>query len=363
MASEFTLCPACGKLFVDPVTLNCFHTFCLKCMTNTKGKYICSLCDKEQSQEGQNCFKKDNFMETFCDVIRMERKLSDVCFSCSESSAVNYCFNCQKSYCVDCSKQHQLECNNTHKILPFTSVLECGFDRRKSQPDSCGIHHLDVSQFCMTCKKLVCGDCVISGHKGHWCLPTQKALTQCATDIKRTAKSLKNFHQQIHKQTMLVLEYLSLEEKRIEIEIKLMFESIRKVLDEREKLLIENIKLVFDKEKKILEEQEKTSSKMCSSASAASSKLTFINKYGTATEMLSYHSKVKDSELSTYIESNVQLLPKAVVYQSSSLMSEIDTLLERLNCAISYQRGDYVKRLLNSCSDRLKDTCSNKGDG
>jgi hypothetical protein len=199
----------------------------------------------------------------------------------------------------------------------------------------------------MTCKKLLCGDCVISEHKRHWCLPTEKALIQCVGEIKKTAKELKHFHEEHHKQKMLVLEYLELEHERMKSEIKLLFERIRKNLDKKEALLIQSVESVFEKEKMSLIEQEKISSKMCSSAFAASSKLKFINKYGTATELLSYHSKVKDSEVSTYLTSHVQLLPKAVLHQSSTLMAEIDTLVERLNCVISYQKGDYVRRLLN----------------
>lgn len=347
MTSEFTVCPTCGKLFTNPVMLDCFHTFCSTCVMNTNGKHLCAVCGKEQIRTGKNETVIDKFTQTYCDVIRMERKLSDFCFSCTEESTVNYCFDCQSSYCLDCSKQHQLKSNNEHNILPFSSVLECGFEKRKSQPDSCKFHYLDVTQFCMTCKKLVCGDCVISEHKGHWCLPTEKALTQCAGEVKKTAKELKTFHEEHHKQTMLVLEYLELEQERMQNEIKLLFESIRKNLEKKESLLIQGVKTVFEKERKSLKEQEKISSKMCSSASAASSKLKFINKYGTATELLSYHSKVKESELSTYLTSHVQLLPKAFLHQSSILMAEIDTLVERLNCVISYQKGDYVRRLLN----------------
>lgn len=344
MSSEFTLCPACGKMFEEPVTLHCFHTYCFKCVSKPNEKYVCSICNFEQNGSGVNT---DSFTQTFCDVIRTERKLKDACFGCVENSAANYCFNCQDSYCLKCSKHHQEGVGNTHEIVSFASVLEHGFEKRKSISPLCQLHGLSLAQFCMTCKRLACGDCVISEHKGHWCLPCQKALTQSADDIKTTSKFLRRFHDEYHKQCLLVLGYLEKEKKRIKNEIRNLFLEIRQILEKREKSLIQSVDGVFDEEKKRLKERERVSSRMCSSAAAASTKLTFINKYGTATEMLAYHSRIKESKLSAYCATHVQLLPKAVVNQSSSLISEIDGLLERLNCTISHQRGDYVKRLLN----------------
>lgn len=344
MSSEFTLCPSCGKMFEEPVTFDCFHTFCFQCVSKPNEKYVCSICNFEQNGSGINT---DNFTQTFCDVIRMERKLKNDCFGCAENCASNYCFDCQDSYCSECSKHHQEGNSNTHEIVPFASILEHGFEKRKSILPLCQFHSFGLTQFCMTCKRLVCGDCVISEHKGHWCLPSQKALTQSAGDIKTISKSLRRFHVEYHKQCLLVLDYLEKERDRIKNEIKALFLEIRQILEEREKSLIRSVDEVFNEEKKRLKERERVSSRMCSSAAAASTKLTFINKYGTATEMLAYHSRIKESKLSAYCASHVQFLPKAVVNQSSSLISEIDSLLERLNCTMSHQKGDYVKRLLN----------------
>lgn len=92
MSSEFTLCPACGKMFEEPVTLACFHTYCFQCVSKPNEKYVCSICNFEQNGSGVNT---DSFTQTFCDVIRTERKLKDACFGCAENCAANYCFNCQ----------------------------------------------------------------------------------------------------------------------------------------------------------------------------------------------------------------------------------------------------------------------------
>ena len=345
MASEFTLCPVCGKMFLEPVTLNCFHTFCFNCLNKASGNFVCTICN--QKHDVTNEIDRDNFTQTFCDVIRMERKLRDVCISCADNTAGMYCFDCQNSYCSNCSTHHISLNHHEHEVVPFTSVLERGFERRKSTPLTCDVHDLNVNQFCMTCQKLVCGECVISEHRGHWCLPTDKALTQSAGTIKKTSKTLKNFHTEYHRQNLLVLEYLEVEKDKIKKEIKNLFAEIREMLDRKERRFIQDVENVFEKEKKYFKEIEIESSKMCSTAAAASTRLKFINKYGTAREMLDYHSRLKMSKLVAYLAAPVQLLPKAVVHQSSSLISEIDSLVERLNCVISRHRGDYVKRLLN----------------
>lgn len=176
-------CSICTDVFIDPRILPCIHTFCLKCIQLTGEqknirpgeKMSCPICREEFiiPQLGWSSLKKNFFMQRLVEVSKSltqtdNRILCDVCQSNGQSSpnaeipsASVYCADCEDNLCEQCHGEHKRhKLSKSHKI-----EIEC---RIKHKQYKCDEHQMEtMTEYCATCKKIICHTCSVEGHSAH----------------------------------------------------------------------------------------------------------------------------------------------------------------------------------------------------
>jgi hypothetical protein len=193
-------CPECKKPFSlsqrVPKTLQCLHTFCVKCLKleyTEEGKpfVLCPapLCGTrhylDPGKNLENGLKTDYFIERASS--RYQKLTSDDphCTKCSaaDNQAVDYCETCKILLCQACSGSHgraddtkddcvkeikallrEVQSSGKHDtIAPFTTEENWKCEGHPKRDRNVG----EVSLYCLTCSKMICIQCALSGHAGH----------------------------------------------------------------------------------------------------------------------------------------------------------------------------------------------------
>jgi B-box zinc finger/zinc finger of C3HC4-type, RING len=184
---ELTTCSICLDFFVDPRSLPCLHTFCLKCIqAHCKGKCPgddadCPICRSTFTipNNGVEEVRSNFLIKGLADVQIAANKPADIvsCDGCSEngensassmSPASMYCIGCGQKLCERCSKPHQRIPDGTHKVVALAS--EVRKELLKPQGAFCRQHTTKRLQlYCISCKQNICLTCLVSEHRKHDC--------------------------------------------------------------------------------------------------------------------------------------------------------------------------------------------------
>uniref|UniRef100_A0A668S6C7 Uncharacterized protein n=1 Tax=Oreochromis aureus TaxID=47969 RepID=A0A668S6C7_OREAU len=112
-------CQVCSKIFRDPVTLTCNHSFCLSCLKTiwekTKKK-ICPLCERKNSKKNLGI----NFpLKEMADSFAQRQKAWAVC-SEHEKEPQLFCVDEDKPLCPVCDFPH----HQSHKVIPVEAAID-----------------------------------------------------------------------------------------------------------------------------------------------------------------------------------------------------------------------------------------------
>ena len=115
-------CPICTNRYTQPKLLDCFHSFCFKCLQELRDrqdqksrKLPCPLCRKETIlTEKQVAGLPDDFkLSAMVDEVTMQEKLiqgqgSEIkCQACDEENqAISRCMDCDHFLCQECQRAH-----------------------------------------------------------------------------------------------------------------------------------------------------------------------------------------------------------------------------------------------------------------
>ena len=178
-----TTCQKCNKIYTDPKTLPCLHSFCSLCLepkdiaNSASSEIQCPECGK--TAEVQEVNSLPDAFQIIRDVAeyRFVQKIygnadnpCEKCTSSSNSKATNFCEGCNRFVCDLCVTIHRSWSEfASHKLVHISDLKE---NYQKYIPDPivsslCSEHQKDCNLYCETCQKEICHECIIKGHREH----------------------------------------------------------------------------------------------------------------------------------------------------------------------------------------------------
>lgn len=201
--SNFLTCFLCSKLYEEPTTLQCLHSFCKKCILKNIQQQTsdvtkkCPVCqetiDENLEEKNTNTLLKNrvvffkeqakNLSNPICALCRLKFQKSTM--------AVAQCISCLDYLCEVCSDFHNMTTLTiNHQVMSLTEIKSGKYDdailsvRFKTfcpkHPDE------EIKIYCIPCHTLTCIHCLILGHKGH----EYKTLDMLKEDKVKAAKNV-----------------------------------------------------------------------------------------------------------------------------------------------------------------------------
>ncbi|GAA6235487.1 tripartite motif-containing protein 16-like [Lates japonicus] len=186
-------CSVCLDLLKEPVTINCGHSYCRRCIDGywdqekAKQEYSCPQC--RETFDPRPVLKRNNML---AEVVEKLKKTStqqaspsaavactgpadvacDFCCGTEPNKATMSCLTCLASYCPTHLEPHySVAVLKTHQLVSATIPV---------QEKMCTKHNKLMEVYCQTDNQLVCSLCTIEEHKDHTVVPVsvQKAETE-----------------------------------------------------------------------------------------------------------------------------------------------------------------------------------------
>ena len=226
-------CPICLCVLRDPKELDCSHTFCQKCLTNTLrcssrvNEIKCAICrDTTRVLNGNVVNLRTNLpLKRLVDDVIHSRQICDMCVEAGESiRAIEYCCECGKNMCTDCLQRHNTwKPNLNHQVVKVEDIREGRVVLEKKVCCQEEVHKSDkleevCTDVCITCKKLICTRCRMLYHekKGHTLQDTGEYAAFIKAKIEsiqatgnEKATTMKEDVAFVERQTQLVNDYIS----------------------------------------------------------------------------------------------------------------------------------------------------------
>ncbi|XP_071108162.1 E3 ubiquitin-protein ligase Midline-1-like isoform X2 [Haliotis cracherodii] len=285
--SDLLTCVMCNKVYTDPCTLRCDHTFCRKCVTGyiqtrpdaVQSKTIpCPCCRQATNvphpsrpvEEWAGQIKPSIIIQRLIDSHEPEHTRSDIadsqhCYVCWElgetTRAALWCPDCEVPLCDRCVRTHRASpASREHQL----SDLSWRHRMKRNRKLTCTDHTDEQVKFlCMDCSKLSCQTCSVLYHRKCESVVTIKSqlpllksglslkrkIMHNALQSKRTKKSkhelkvkhLSETHQLIHANIQAITE-------RIVKNIKLKEQQLLDELDTITRTIIDDIQAVLKHE-------------------------------------------------------------------------------------------------------------------
>ena len=181
-------CTICNNKFIEPKTLQCFHSFCSKCVDglsviseNEIEKYSCPVCEKLTNKDK---VRINHVLNELCSAETSLFDLEKTCIYCRNVAATK-CNECDGYYCCKCKE-------NLHDKVPGLKLHKIEMIRQVVEPKMpldkvvfCAEHtDLALTVNCVECKKLICSTCQEVSHQGHPTLDLETSLKQALTKYK-----------------------------------------------------------------------------------------------------------------------------------------------------------------------------------
>lgn len=160
---EELVCEVCLGVLSEPKILSCAHSFCRSCLQRVLATNPLPSTQRRLSANGANAVSTETSSRDEGEAISSEIE----------------CPTCHKMTSVPSGDANQLPASRLSKLLPVVGDLEVlrqniRVGRASSEPlspkqlRSCPEHSESVQEFyCVQCSILVCGHCMLAGHKTH----------------------------------------------------------------------------------------------------------------------------------------------------------------------------------------------------
>jgi len=266
--SDFLLCKFCFEVFKTPLILECGHSICKKCLTDSISYSKLKSPSKENPPK-QSCptcgslfdikdiqFYKENYS------LKEIVEKAQLCKNCDNPAAV-YCVICG-SLCDSC---FQL----IHKEKIFSEHQKLNIGDVKSV--NCSKHNKELEIYCRDCDDIICMFCFCFGphkDKGHNGLPLSEYTVECKKDIKTDLEKVRDFKEKLiffKKDVELMIDCVKDTHRILNEDIKLKFDEMMYALIKRKEELIKtssdieqskllNLQVQVDNLTKVLENTE-----------------------------------------------------------------------------------------------------------
>ncbi|XP_072382333.1 RING finger protein 207-like isoform X1 [Diabrotica undecimpunctata] len=121
------LCPICHDYFTEPCILNCYHTFCARCLRgrDQDRRLICPFCRQPTTlKDGSTLPPPDSLMRQLIDIANSE---NPPCSNCDKRDRSNmyYCNTCGQALCLHCRENtHRAKMFSTHDVVHMSKCAK-----------------------------------------------------------------------------------------------------------------------------------------------------------------------------------------------------------------------------------------------
>lgn len=183
-------CPACKKIYTEPVLLPCLHSLCYHCLSTvytqhaSRGTFTCPECEEEigKPENGIGEFQRNFFMESLVSVYTAKTARDIRCKICElrkkDTFAILKCLNCGDFLCEECGKAHTLtRMTMDHELQALSELVDGKQDKemRDKQQITCDTHGEPIKYYCESCSVPVCRECQLESHVGHTCASARES--------------------------------------------------------------------------------------------------------------------------------------------------------------------------------------------
>ncbi|XP_042190360.1 E3 ubiquitin-protein ligase TRIM62-like [Callorhinchus milii] len=182
-------CSICLQLFIYPVTLNCLHSFCLRCVQDhlkhklSSDNYTCPECHTEFVDKPR-LFKNAELATKVEQMSKCQerRPVCDYCFE-EDVPAVMGCIQCETFFCVTHLRPHSEKATlKDHALMDPSETTSL----RK-----CVDHKETLKLYCKEDRACICTLCSIIGqHKKHTILTFEEAKSEVQLTFTEKLKEL-----------------------------------------------------------------------------------------------------------------------------------------------------------------------------
>ena len=321
---EELTCFSCDKLFSDPTTIPCLHTFCTKCLQEGIDKetkaFYCFVCKAKFKETKINSsrvntslkylvgiVKKRNslFMKATIDPGDMQSVVTVLCSQCVEGApATMWCLTCEDGEtCDECYKSHcRMKIFQLHKIILLKDFIEspdpvlnyCPFQ------EHCRYHRNRPAKFyCQSCLKFACQECQCVSNDSIWheCDAIDKVYETEKIDLEELQASLQsvvpNFETALRNNKAADHELEECITKEVAW-VKEQFQGIREAVDKYEEDLLQNLDTIKNTGKKYLEAQKIDIIQLQDQLTSCAKFILGVLQPCRSGEMLAYYKWIKE---------------------------------------------------------------------
>ena len=188
-------CDVCLNLYQDPRILPCGHTFCLKCVQNTKER-SCNSCHKSWSEHYTNVreLPKNLAIESLVNSLPSISKCS--ISESDDHGPVKYlCINCWDPLCDDCGKSHTKynKITKHHVIKPIRDISQAEIENHARLLAAwCSLHkNENNAYYCTRCETTACDKCLCNCLSNANFISITEAEEMFQSNIKKAYEKLK----------------------------------------------------------------------------------------------------------------------------------------------------------------------------
>ena len=197
-------CPICLYQYNDPRTLQCLHSFCIKCLERLplhgKHSLSCPTCRTVVviPEQGVATLPKAFHLNNLIEVQNLLKRTSGdkkaVCDNCTKQGAELYCQECDKFICHSCNDVHKKWSSlSAHQVVSISEVSSKASQMVSVKPVpvmNCPSHNKPLDLYCVTCEQPICYHCTIKDHKRHTHDLISDAYDEGKTEIQKRVGSL-----------------------------------------------------------------------------------------------------------------------------------------------------------------------------
>ncbi|XP_018333794.1 RING finger protein 207-like isoform X2 [Agrilus planipennis] len=181
------LCPVCHDYFTEPCILNCYHTFCGRCLKNREQdrRLTCPLCGQfTMIKDGTNLPPPDTLMRQLIEIANSE---NPPCSNCDKRDRSNmyYCNTCGQALCTHCR-------DSTHRAKMFSSHEVVHMSKCIKEPRRCPQHGEQYIMYSSMQNAMLCVNCFrdTPNEIRAQCVDIETAYSQASKKLERGQSAL-----------------------------------------------------------------------------------------------------------------------------------------------------------------------------
>ena len=252
-------CGICLMPYKDPRNLPCGHTYCLKCIRDTKTN-SCTSCITPFYTDIDNLpinFIIETFILSLPQIHRCSMAESE-----DHGPMEFFCIDCWDAFCDNCGKNHTkyTKLTKNHVIKHRHEVSQADIEQHLQYAAAfCHLHKTDeVAFYCLQCELTGCNKCFLTDHSKHEYMKINEANKTFAKKITKSVEELKTirsiYDTRFQRTNQLKIQSSNYNNKLL-VDLKRLITNIKHELQNIWENLLKGIDKLSEKAQKVISER------------------------------------------------------------------------------------------------------------